>query len=155
KSSSQPTPATVVSLSNLSMLNGTVVLPPINETASKPAPGVIGSEAGKEIAKQGAGKGAGPKTGEGPSSSKNVQGSHPEPGEGSGRVSGSGSLTVAHITIPPQGHFGAVVVGNSVAGEFPEVADAWNGRVAYTVYLHVGLNKSWIMQYALPRMAEA
>ena len=155
KSSSQPTPATVVSLSNLTMLNGTVVLPPINETASRPAPGVIGSEAGKEIAKQGTGKGAGPKTGEGPSTSDNAQGSHAGPGEGSGSVSGSGSLTVAHVTVPAQGHFGAVVVGNSVAGEFPEVADAWNGRVAYTVYLHVGLDKSWIMQYALPRMAEA
>ena len=155
KSSSQPTPATVVSLSNLSMLNGTVVLPPINETASRPAPGVIGSGAGKEIARQGTGKGEGSKTGEGASTSDDAQGSHAGPGEGSGSVSGSGSLTVAHITTPAQGRFGAVVVGNSVAGEFPEVGDAWNGRIAYTVYLHVGLDKSWIMQYALPRMAEA
>jgi hypothetical protein len=155
KSSSQPTPATVVSLSNLSMLNGTVVLPPINETVSRPAPGVIGSGAGKEIARQGTGKGEGSKTGEGAAASHDAQGSHAGPGEGSGSVSGSGSLTVAHITTPAQGRFGAVVVGNSVAGEFPEVSDAWNGRIAYTVYLHVGLDKSWIMQYALPRMAEA
>ena len=155
KSSSQPTPATVVSLSNLSMLNGKVILPPINETASRPAPGVIGSEAGKETARQGTGKGEGPKTGEGAATSDNARDSHAGPGEGSGSVSGSGSLTVAHITTPAQGRFGAVVVGNSVAGEFPEVGDAWNGRIAYTVYLHVGLDKSWIMQYALPRMAEA
>jgi len=31
----------------------------------------------------------------------------------------------------------------------------WNDRVAYTVYLHVGLSKSWILQYSLPRSAEA
>jgi hypothetical protein len=27
----------------------------------------------------------------------------------------------------------------------------WNDSVAYTVYLHVGLAKSWILQYSLPR----
>jgi hypothetical protein len=31
----------------------------------------------------------------------------------------------------------------------------WNDRIAYTVYLHVGLAKSWILQYSLPRSAEA
>lgn len=162
KSSSQPTPATVVSLSNLSMLNGTVVLPPVNETLFKPTPGIIGSGTGKGNSKQGAGKGegagrgsgSGSKVGEGAANSDKGQGSHAGPGEGSGSVSGSGSLTVAQLSLPAQGRFGAVVVGNSLGGEFPEVAEAWSGRIAYTVYLHVGLEKSWIMQYALPRMAE-
>ena len=27
--------------------------------------------------------------------------------------------------------------------------------MAYTVYLHVGLDRSWILQYALPRTADA
>jgi hypothetical protein len=31
----------------------------------------------------------------------------------------------------------------------------WSDRVAYTVYLHVGLAKSWILQYSLPRSNEA
>ena len=165
KSSSQPTPATVVSLSNLSMLNGTVVLPPINETSSSARRGIVnaGEGAGKNNTKEGNGKGegagrgagSGPKAGEGTTSSSGGSGSHPGEGEGSGSVSGSGSLTVAQITVPKEGRFGAVVVGNSLEGQFPEIGDVWNNRVAYTVYLHVGLDKSWIMQYALPRMMEA
>jgi hypothetical protein len=35
--------------------------------------------------------------------------------------------------------------------QFPETADVWKGRLAYSVYLHVGLAKSWILQYSLPR----
>lgn len=154
KSSSQPTPATVVSLSNLSMLNGKVVLPPINESESRSTPGVIGAGAGKETANAERGPGAGSKAGEGAAKSDNGNGSHSGPGEGSGSISGSGSLTVAHVTMPAQGHFGAVVVGNAVADQFPEVGNTWNNRIAYTVYLHVGLDKSWIMQYSLPRVAE-
>jgi hypothetical protein len=163
KSSLQPTPATVVSLSNITMMKGTVVLPPVNETLFKPEPGIIGSGTGRGNSKQGEGKGegagsgagSGPKAGQGAAASEKGNGANSGPGEGSGSVTGSGNLSVAHITLPAQGRFGAVVVGNSLGGEFPEVADAWNGRVAYTVYLHVGLEKSWIMQYALPRMAEA
>lgn len=155
KSSSQPTPATVVSLSNISMMNGKVVLPPINETESRSTPGVIGQGAGKESAATGHAPGVGPKAGAGTATSANGNGSHAGPGEGSGSISGSGSLTVAHVSVSAQGRFGAVVVGNSVADEFPEVGDTWNDRIAYTVYLHVGLDKSWIMQYSLPRMAEA
>lgn len=165
RSSSQPTPATVVSLSNLSMMNGTVVLPPINETASSARRGIVsaGEGEGKNNTKEGNGKGegsghgsgAGPKAGEGTTASTGGRGSNPGEGEGSGSVSGTGSLTVAQITLPKEGRFGAVVVGNSLAGEFPEIGDTWSNRVAYTVYLHVGMDKSWIMQYALPRMAEA
>ena len=39
--------------------------------------------------------------------------------------------------------------------QFPEMAGVWNGRMAYTVYLHVGLARSWILQYSLPRSADA
>ena len=162
-SSSAPTPATVVSLSNIAMMNGTVVLPPINETAAKFKPGIIGSGEGKANARAGQGNGtgngrgtgSGPQAGQGAGSSDQGKGTHPGPGGGSGSVSGSGSLTVAHITMPQNGRFGAVVVGNSLEGEFPEVADVWNDRIAYTVYLHVGQSKSWIMQYALPRATVA
>ncbi len=31
----------------------------------------------------------------------------------------------------------------------------WGGRLAYTVFLHVGLARSWILQYSLPRSEEA
>ncbi len=59
------------------------------------------------------------------------------------------------ITVPKDGHFSAIVVGDSLEDEYPETAGVWNGRMAYTVYLHVGLAKSWVLQYSLPRTAVA
>jgi hypothetical protein len=46
-------------------------------------------------------------------------------------------------------------VGSSIAESYPETAELWSGRMASTVYLRVGLAKSWILQYALPRLADA
>ncbi len=162
QSSSKPTPATVVSLSNLSMLNGTVVLPPVNETAVSPAPGTLGSGQRKNNATPGTGNGAGgtrgpavgPKSGEG-TVKAGGQTAQSGPAPEQGGASGTGNLTVAHITLPQNGQFGAVVVGDSLEGEFPELAGVWNGRLAYTVYLHVGMSRSWILQYALPRANDA
>ena len=54
------------------------------------------------------------------------------------------------ITPAKNGRFEVVVVGTSVADEYPEAAKVWSGRMAYTVYLHVGLSKNWILQYSLP-----
>jgi hypothetical protein len=47
------------------------------------------------------------------------------------------------------------VVGASLEEKYPETAGLWSGRMAYTVYLHVGLARSWILQYSLPRAADA
>jgi hypothetical protein len=71
---------------------------------------------------------------------------------GSGVGSQSGAV---HISLPKDGQFGVVVFGSSVADQYPETAEMWSGRMASTVYLHVGLPKSWILQYALPRLAAA
>lgn len=46
-----------------------------------------------------------------------------------------------------------VVVGSSLADKYPETVDLWSGRLLYTVYLHVGLSKNWILQYSVPRSA--
>ena len=45
------------------------------------------------------------------------------------------------IALPKDGHFGAVVVGDSISDQYPEVSLV-SGAVclAYTVYLHVGLS---------------
>ena len=59
------------------------------------------------------------------------------------------------IALPKDGRFSAVVVGNALENQYPEIAGAWNGRIAYTAYLHVGLAKSWLLQYSLPRDADA
>ena len=60
-----------------------------------------------------------------------------------------------HISLPRDGQFGVVVVGSSVAESYPETAELWSGRMASTVYLRVGLAKSWILQYSLPRLLDA
>ncbi len=58
------------------------------------------------------------------------------------------------IQLPRNGQYGVVVVGASLADQYPETLGMWSGRLAYTVYLHVGLAKNWILQYSLPRFAE-
>jgi len=211
--SAQPTPAAIVSLSDLRLKNGTVALPPVNESAVKkteaePAPGQAqdlsslgkdnsavqseqagsgqGSSAKANSAGSGSGQGSSDKTngagsGSGQGSSAKAdnsgQGAGHSPQGGvssSGSSSGSGKAdapgttrgadfglepygqpTVTQILSPKDGHFNSVVVGNSLQDQYPEVASVWNGRMAYTVYLHVGLAKSWIMQYSLPRSADA
>jgi len=224
-----PTPARVVSLSDLKVSEGKVAVPMANQTAKAtpgmlipgqlkdPAPAGNGSSTTK-AAGTGAGKGSGDNAGNkddfanksgsasehagaGSQTSKAGQGS---PGAGtpdhstkttstsgsgtqmtaklaapavpkaaganpsqSGASSGAGQGTAAgtgasgnssasvRISLPKDGQFGVVVVGSSVADQYPETAEMWSGRMASTVYLHVGLAKSWILQYALPRLAEA
>lgn len=186
----QPTPAAVVSLSDVRMKNGTVALPPVNESSATDASGVFSLSPGQAKTPTPASNGnpANKAAGNGPASAKSgagkSQGTQPNaqtasnaPGSGAGAsspVSGAGSapglqaqggnanadppgnqVSATQITLPKDGHFGAVVIGASIQDQFPEVADVWKGRMAYTVYLHVGLAKSWILQYSLPRSAEA
>ncbi len=43
---------------------------------------------------------------------------------------------------------------SGLAEKYPETAGIWSGgRLVYTVYLHVGPGKNWILQYSLPRAA--
>ncbi len=75
---------------------------------------------------------------------------------GSGDSTGDGPADTASVTEirqPMDGQFGAVVVGSSIAEKYPETMQMWAGRMAYSVYLHVGLEKSWILQYAVTRDA--
>jgi hypothetical protein len=76
----------------------------------------------------------------------------PQPGNGSGD---GGLPETTHYALPKDGQFGATIVGGSLQETYPEVRLVWHDRMAYTVYLHVGLEKSWILQYSLPRDAEA
>jgi hypothetical protein len=59
------------------------------------------------------------------------------------------------IQLPPDGRFGVVVVGSSLAERYPEALQIWSDRVAYTAYLHVGTPKAWILQYAQLRASDA
>jgi hypothetical protein len=184
QSAAAPTPAAIVSLSDLHMKDGKAALPPVNQTAASNSnsglsPGVVKdqSQPGTSAAKpgdSGSGQGVaanssnpGASAGQGSANKGNNAGSGSGPSaEGKGNGSGpavaagqgpdeNGQLTTTVITVSKDGHFGSVVVGNSLEDKFPELAEVWNGRVVYTVYLHVGLSRSWILQYALPHAPDA
>jgi hypothetical protein len=72
---------------------------------------------------------------------------------GSGGEGSAPSFT--RVSLPQNGQFGVVVVGSELAEEFPETSRLWGDRLIYSVYLHVGLARSWILQYSLPSAAEA
>jgi hypothetical protein len=165
-SSAQPIPGAVMSLSDLRMTDGSVTLPPVNETFSSTLPGAQGqaedsSQAGSgNPAGKAGGMGAGPGSGDGdgqPEPSENTASqTKTQPVQSVDAASGSGNQPLAdHITLPRDGQFEAVVVGASLEEQYPETAGLLSGRMAYTVYLHVGLARSWILQYSLPRDADA
>lgn len=75
-----------------------------------------------------------------------------------GADSGSDQPVIAgatKITVPRDGRFVSVIVGDSLQDRYPEIAQIWSGRLTYTAYLHVGLAKNWILQYSLPRASDA
>ena len=65
------------------------------------------------------------------------------------------SSEVSRIHLPKDGKFGVVIVGSSLAEQYPETQGLWGGRMAYSVYVHAGMAKNWILQYSLPRSADA
>jgi len=172
--SAQPTPATVLSVSKVLLANGAVVLPPANQAAAASssdafAPGqpegtsatgdgtIIAKRKERESGVSSVGHPSQNETATGPGgkngaplASNSGSKMNPDPG----LASTNGSL-VDRITHPKDGHFGVVVVGDAVAEEYPEAASIWGDRLVYTVYLHAGAAKSWIMQYCLPRSVQA
>jgi hypothetical protein len=157
QTAAQPTPAAVMSISDLRMPDGAVTLPPVNETVLQSEMGPLApgqAAAGDGLNREG-GKGTEEASGDG-GEPLGVVGT--SSGTKTGSSTGSGAdqgLTTERFTLPKNGQFGAVVVGASLEEAFPEMSGIWNDRVAYTVYLHVGLSKSWILQYSLPRNVEA
>lgn len=172
----RPTPAALMSLSSLRM-EGTATLPPVNESARAASPGTLAPSTTRTGSGQGAGNGAGTSTasgsaaeksaaaGPGSSGASNADGRNAQQGQPSGPARGPAhgsdsangqdpNLSTAEITLPKTGSFNSVVVGDSLQDEYPEMAGVWNGRMAYTVYLHVGLARSWILQYSLPADAQ-
>jgi len=169
EASAQPTPAAVMSLSDLHMENGDVTLPPVNESATSDSSGALAvgqaqdsAQAGQvnpasKPGEMGAGQGSS-NTGEPADSGSATQGDETASGQIGSPQTGSGHgkpLSAAHISLPQDGQFGAVVVGSTLEERYPETAPLWSGRLSYTVYLHVGLAKSWILQYSLSRADNA
>jgi len=165
-SAQQPTPAAVLSLSDLRMRDGTVSLPPVNEMAPSaplpPAPvdhenprapaGKLAGDLHQSPASASSG-GAGSDDGSRPRNSQDE--SNTGPAQGDHDSADDGRLTTEHIVLPKDGRFGVVVVGSSVGQDYPEALEIWSNRVAYTAYLHVVLGKNWILQYSVLRSDEA
>jgi hypothetical protein len=157
QTTAQPTPTAVMSISDLRMPDGTATLPPVNQTVLQSESGAMvpGQASTGNRSNRSGGKGNEPAAGNS-GEPDGVTGTHSGTKEGSGSGSGADDgPPTEQFTLPKNGQFGAVVVGASLEEKFPEMSGIWNDRVAYTVYLHVGLAKSWILQYSLPRTVEA
>jgi len=154
-SAQQPTPAAVMSVSELRMKEGTITLPPGNmgESAASPGDRLHGRLENAPDTRKGEAEGN--RHGF-TSDSNSPTGSAAGAARGNGPLSNSsGNSSTVHIVLPKDGQFGAVVVGSSLDEKYPEAAELWAGRLAYTVYLHVGLARNWILQYSLPRLNDA
>ena len=166
-----PVQARVLSLSDLRLERGTIALPLVNETAAvgasdamAPAREVNASQEGNgnTASKQngiGAGEAPGNQAGQGAGADRGAGQDGVKDGGDTGAgqtvdVASGDQPTVTRIVMPKDGKFGVVVVGSSMAEQYPETVGLWGSRMAYTVYLHVGLSKSWILQYSLPRAAD-
>jgi hypothetical protein len=77
-------------------------------------------------------------------------------GAGQGVDQGSGNgAALTELRQPVDGEFSAVVVGSSISERYPETMELWAGRLTYTVYIHVGRTKNWVLQYAVKRDSSA
>jgi hypothetical protein len=121
----------------------------VGKSADKPADHAVGN---------GAAKSDSAKAGEQPDTAKAAQGANAGSAQKTTAQTGYGIVntpTGAHITRPKEGQFGSVVVGSTLTEKYPETAELWSGRLSYTVYLPVGLAKSWILQFSLSRADSA
>jgi hypothetical protein len=160
-----PTPAAVMALGELQLKHGTAVLPAINETANE-SNGTTGLDTRNQIpAEHPAAQAKDPAPASEPVRAPAAP-ADPHQAQAAGameRAQSSASfeaaedtpLRTSQITLARDGQFGAVVVGASIEDQYPELTSVWRGRMAYTVYLHVGLRRSWTLEYAVPSDEEA
>jgi hypothetical protein len=150
KPTSDPTPAAILSVSDMRMDKGTINMPPVNETKGSSNKDGIQQAAhpGETITQNGIGDPA----------RATVDGSQAAvvaDAEKSAQNDLASGETAEHIQLPKDGKFGVVVVGSSLSDQYPETLEVWSDRVAYTAYIHVGTPKAWILQYAQLRSADA
>ncbi|MFZ1083818.1 MAG: hypothetical protein WAN35_02495 [Terracidiphilus sp.] len=128
KSTAPPTPTALLSLSEHQMAKGPVNLPPVNSSAIQPTPGALTPAKPQE------------------------QTGHGSPTDTALEQKGLGLENfphAAHITRQKDGHYGSVVVGSALQDKYPEMADLLSGKMSYSVYVNVGLPKSWPLEYSL------
>jgi hypothetical protein len=167
----------MLSISEEEMVKGTIALPAVNQTAAGNESGAMrpgkagnssqagtgdpnsnGAEKGIQQSQGAAGNSpgsAGTRNGTNAGSGGNSGNASGNSGSGNGGGGQGSEPTFTRMTLPQNGQYGVVVVGSSLADEFPETSRLWGGRLVYSVYLHVGLSRSWILQYSLPSKVEA
>lgn len=157
QSPTPPTPARVMSLSDVLLQQGAIPIPMVNETVPSSASNSLAAERPAVLPQDGNGIALTKQAGTGTGATSGNQGEALAANAMAGQNGSSFENTpeVTRINLPKDGHFGVVVVGSSPTEEYPEASGVWTDRLAYTVYLHVGVAKSWILQYCLPRAAEA
>src|ERR1019366_3865767 len=161
--------AQVLSVSDLQAQPGPLPIPLAN-TLYRPAGSdslgtgqtVTSADAGRNPASNqvgtGSGRGSSSPNGNPPAGTGSAAQIGPAIGTGMGSIAGPDSINEASVTrirMPTDGKFGVVVVGSSLAEQYPETVGIWGGRLVYTVYLHVGPGKAWILQYSLPSAVQA
>jgi len=153
--SANPSSTTVTALSDLRVPDGVIVLPPVSEKASSPPSdglpdssptGLLMHDPAKPldapVQASAIGKAVVPRA-PGNDSQNAVTASTSRFGIGA-------APSERRIILPKNGRFSMVTVGNSIEDLYPGSEGMWKGRTAYTVYLHVGLPRNWILQYSLP-----
>ncbi len=173
----QPTAAAMMSISEIQITKGTIALPPTNQTAKGNLDGAMQPGKAGDSASTGTGdpssrgnangtRGSQGTAGNSAGNAGNAKGTNvasgnsgntgPNAGTGNDGAGGRGSApTFTKVALPQNGQYGVVVVGNAMEDQFPETSALWGDRLIYSVYLHVGLAESWILQYSLPLSAEA
>jgi hypothetical protein len=162
----EPTPTAIMSLSDTRMVDGTATLPPLNESAQKSSQGAVAPGTPGDGSPAGSAGGAGTAqniaaakdTADPVTSTTAANGKQLDPAKTASQGADKGIAgppRISRIALPKDGQFGAVVVGAAIEEQYPEIAGLWGGRLAYTVYLHVGASKSWVLQYSLPGTDEA
>lgn len=153
--STLPSSASVLSMSDTKMTSGVIALAPVNQTVAGTATGgtMPGPAGNAQMAGHGDANSQGTQAAGGKSGGPEGRAPGAKAGEQASNQGQDGSAM--HIGMPQNGQYSVVVVGNSLQEQYPEISDVWGGRLVYTVYLHVGLAKSWILQYTLPANTEA
>jgi len=141
-SADQPTPTAVLSISDVRVKDATILLPQVNEIAAGTAAKLVAAAGEKAPGTAASATRTAPATTARADAVDDIA------------IDGR-RLTTEHIALPRDGKFNVVVVGSSLAEEYPETVEIWANRVAYTAYLHVGLDRNWILQYSVTRSADA
>lgn len=154
-----PSSASIMTLSDVEMNQGRTAIPPANQTAPGDPNGALAPGHSGHAARAGNGdpnsKGLEANGQHSQGTPGNTGGNSGKSGTGSGEGEGSG-VTFTRVNVPHDGQFGFVVVGSALTEQFPQTAAFWgSSRLVYSVYLHVGLSRNWILQYSLPTSADA